>query len=64
MANTTWEPERYANLNRQLGECLEVTLESPKVEALKKQLETLKPDLASLLEFPAKNAQHRTALEK
>ncbi|KAJ2852572.1 hypothetical protein IWW36_000201 [Coemansia brasiliensis] len=64
MANTTWEPERYANLNRLLGDCLELSTESPKYDELKKQLEKLKPDLASLLEFPAKNAQHRTALEK
>ncbi|KAJ1871815.1 hypothetical protein LPJ55_003575 [Coemansia sp. RSA 990] len=64
MANITWEPERYANLNRLLGDCLELDTESPKYDELKKQLEQLKPDLASLLEFPAKNAQHRTALEK
>ncbi|KAJ2355950.1 hypothetical protein GGF43_002377 [Coemansia sp. RSA 2618] len=62
--NASWEPERFANLNRQLGECLELTAESPKVEELKRQLEKLKPELASLLEYPAKNAQHRTALEK
>ncbi|KAJ1732421.1 hypothetical protein LPJ61_002059, partial [Coemansia biformis] len=64
MASTTWEPERFANLHKLLNESLELGEESPRFEQLKKQLEKLKPDLASLLELPAKNAQHRSELEK
>ncbi|KAJ2789660.1 hypothetical protein H4R20_007138, partial [Coemansia guatemalensis] len=64
MANTTWEPERFANLNKLLSEGIELGNESPRFEQLKKQLEKLKPDLASLLVFPAKSTQHRAELEK
>ncbi|KAJ2077853.1 hypothetical protein H4R24_004871 [Coemansia sp. RSA 988] len=64
MANTTWEPERFANLNKLLSEGIELGNESPRFEQLKKQLDKLKPDLASLLVFPAKNTQHRAELEK
>ncbi|KAJ2617293.1 hypothetical protein H4S08_000394 [Coemansia sp. RSA 1365] len=64
MANTTWEPERFANLNKLLSEGIELGSESPRFEQLKKQLEKLKPELASLLVFPSKNAQHRAELEK
>ncbi|KAI8324669.1 hypothetical protein GQ54DRAFT_309032 [Martensiomyces pterosporus] len=64
MANTTWEPERFAALNKLLEDSLELDDESPTFERLKKQLEKLKPDLAGLFEYPGKNAQHRAELEK
>ncbi|KAJ1666896.1 hypothetical protein EV178_001810 [Coemansia sp. RSA 1646] len=64
MANTTWEPERFAQLNKLLEESLELTDESPAFDQLKKQLEKFKPDMAGLFEYPGKNSQHRTELEK
>ncbi|KAJ2723881.1 hypothetical protein GGI07_002344 [Coemansia sp. Benny D115] len=64
MANTTWEPERFANLNKLLEESLELTDDSPTFEQLKEQLAKFKPDLAGLLEYPGKNTQHRSELEK
>ncbi|KAJ2600635.1 hypothetical protein H4R99_003262 [Coemansia sp. RSA 1722] len=64
MANTTWEPERFANLNKLFEESLELTGESSTFELLKQQLEKAKPDLAALFEYPGKNAQHRSELEK
>ncbi|KAJ2559020.1 hypothetical protein EV175_000527 [Coemansia sp. RSA 1933] len=64
MANATWEPERFANLNKLLEESLEQTDESPAFEQLKKQLEKFKPDMAGLFEYPGKNSQHRSELEK
>ncbi|KAJ2769980.1 hypothetical protein IWQ57_002865, partial [Coemansia nantahalensis] len=64
MASATWEPERFAGLYRLLSEAAELSEESPRFEQLRKQLEELKPDLACLLEFPTKNAQHRAELEK
>ncbi|KAJ1813986.1 hypothetical protein LPJ75_002959, partial [Coemansia sp. RSA 2598] len=64
MANTTWEPERFANLNKLFEESLELTGESSTFEVLKQQLDKAKPDLAALFEYPGKNAQHRSDLEK
>ncbi|KAJ2665374.1 hypothetical protein IWW48_000263 [Coemansia sp. RSA 1200] len=64
MANATWEPERFANLSKLLEESLGLTDESPAFEQLKKQLEKLKPDMAALFEYPGKNPQHRSELEK
>ncbi|KAJ2042233.1 hypothetical protein H4S04_007405, partial [Coemansia sp. S16] len=64
MANTTWEPERFANLSKLLLDSLELTDESPVVDQLTKQLEMAKPDLAALFEYPGKNAQHRDELSK
>ncbi|KAJ1838071.1 hypothetical protein LPJ73_007192, partial [Coemansia sp. RSA 2703] len=64
MANTTWEPERFSNLNKLLEECLDLTNDSPTFEKLSQQLETSKTDLAGLFEYPGKSAQHRSDLEK
>ncbi|KAJ2442019.1 hypothetical protein GGF42_007100, partial [Coemansia sp. RSA 2424] len=64
MANVTWEPERFANLNKLLEESQELTEDSATFEQLKKQLELTKPDLAGLLEYPGKNTQHRDSLSK
>ncbi|KAI9502794.1 hypothetical protein BX070DRAFT_152739 [Coemansia spiralis] len=64
MANIIWEPEKFAHLNKLLEESLELTSDSPPFEQLKKQLEKLKPDMAGLFEYPGKNPQHRSELEK
>ncbi|KAJ2063225.1 hypothetical protein GGI17_001836 [Coemansia sp. S146] len=64
MANTTWEPKRFANLSTLLLDSLELTNESPVFDQLTKQLENAKPDLAALFEYPGKNAQHRGELSK
>ncbi|KAJ1966058.1 hypothetical protein GGI12_000323 [Dipsacomyces acuminosporus] len=64
MANTTWEPEKFASLNKLVEDSLELDDEGPTLERLRQQLETLKPDLAALFEYPGKNPQHRAELEK
>ncbi|KAJ2747947.1 hypothetical protein GGI20_000034 [Coemansia sp. BCRC 34301] len=64
MANVTWEPERFANLNKLLGESQELTEDSVSFDQLKKQLEQSKPDLAGLLDYPGKSTQHRDSLSK
>ncbi|KAJ2493830.1 hypothetical protein IWW37_000216 [Coemansia sp. RSA 2050] len=64
MANTTWEPERFSNLDKLLKESLELTDDSSLFDRLAKQLEKVKPDLAALFEYPGKNAQHRDELSK
>ncbi|KAJ2781608.1 hypothetical protein GGI15_003172 [Coemansia interrupta] len=64
MANTTWEPERFSNLNKLLEKCLDLTDDSPTFEKLTQQLGKSKTDLAGLFEYPGKSAQHRSELEK
>ncbi|KAJ2894696.1 hypothetical protein IWW38_002498, partial [Coemansia aciculifera] len=65
MANVTWEPEWFSNLNKLLTDLdSEHTTGSASLEQIKKQLEQAKPDLARLLYFPGKSTARRDALTK